>query len=130
MPHACLCLLSPQFKQADGYLERLVMLKPNDVESARLLAETKAQEGDYSAAATKYVAALKISPDNLELLRGYIVRESTRRRLESDRCWLESTPCRLESTPCSLESTLCSLESTSCSLASTPCVYKSTPLRP
>ena len=37
-------------------------------------AETKAEEGDFKASGEKYRSALQISPDNLELLRGYIVR--------------------------------------------------------
>ena len=40
--------------------------------SARLQAETKAQQGELQAAASYYERALQLSPDSLELFRGYI----------------------------------------------------------
>lgn len=106
-----------QYAKADEKLERLLTLRPNDVEAVRLLvsshvcshvcsesttrrgstscsvdaagkayravsyvdprrsqAETKAQEGDLKGSATNYERALRLSPDSLELFRGYIVR--------------------------------------------------------
>ena len=46
-------------------------------------AETKAQEGDLKGSAANYERALQLSPDSLELFRGYIVRATLCRYLET-----------------------------------------------